>query len=311
MKTRERISLKPDRLGSLTRWMFIAHEAATAHAWVPPRHHRSDDAYADVSASGIYPAPQSRVSVGAEDLVKENAVRTSPVGERPADTSGGGGAPRSGSDPASQTISATRDVAGYPLPQNQRGQEPPAGEPPRGNDVEPAITEVYRECAPAIHRMMLRLGIPERYAEDATNDVFVTALPRWNEFRGDSSRRTWLFGFALKVAANQRRKLGRAGEEKALAADHDLETSVSPSADPFEEASARQSIELLSSLLDTLTLEERALWLLVYYEDVSVADAAQVIGMSAPKAYVLAKWVHAKLIKAWKRSNPPEAWRPR
>lgn len=188
------------------------------------------------------------------------------------------------------------------------GDKPGDG-PRHGN--EPAITEVYRECAPAIHRMMLRLGIPERYAEDATNDVFVTALPRWNEFRGDSTRRTWLFGFALKIAANQRRKLGRAGEEKALTADSELETTVSTSADPFEQASTRQALEQLSSLLDTLTLEERALWLLVYYEDVSVADAAQIVGMATPKAYVMAKWVHAKLIKAWKRSNPPEVRRSR
>lgn len=178
----------------------------------------------------------------------------------------------------------------------------------QGSGAEPSLTDVYRECAPAIHRMMLRLGIPERYAEDATNDVFVTALPRWNEFRGDSSRRTWLFGFAVKIAANQRRKLGRAGEETALIG-HDPDTSPSTSADPFEQASSHQAIEQLSSLLDTLSLEERALWLLVYYEDVSVTDAAQALGLSAPKAYVLAKWVHAKLVKAWKRNNPPEAWR--
>lgn len=182
------------------------------------------------------------------------------------------------------------------------------GAPGHSSGAEPSLTDVYRELAPAIHRMMLRLGIPERYAEDATNDVFVTALPRWNEFRGDSSRRTWLFGFAVKIAANQRRKLGRAGEETALGGQ-DLDTSPSLVADPFEQASAHQAIEQLSTLLDTLSLEERALWLLVYYEDVSVTDAAQVLGLSAPKAYVMAKWVHAKLVKAWKRNNPPEAWR--
>lgn len=183
------------------------------------------------------------------------------------------------------------------------------GQPSADGRAEPSLSEVYRECAPAIHRMMLRLGIPERYAEDATNDVFVTALPRWDEFRGDSTRRTWLFGFALKIAANQRRKLGRAGEETALSATYDLETSPSPNADPFEQTSARQTVEQLQALLDTLSMEERGLWVLVYYEDVSVTDAAEILGISAPKAYVQAKWVHAKLVKAWKRQNPPDAWR--
>lgn len=172
-----------------------------------------------------------------------------------------------------------------------------------------ALSEVYRECAPAIYRMMLRLGIPERYAEDATNDVFVTALPRWNEFRGESTRRTWLFGFAVKVAANQRRKLSRAGEENALAVTHDFEATPDQDHDPFEQASNRQALEQLESLLDTLALEERALWLLVHYEELSVSDAAAALGMAAPKAYVLVKWVHAKLVKAWKRNNPPDARR--
>lgn len=287
-----RISLKLGPLESLIDWMFIAPEAATAPAWGPHLHPRSKEDYADVSASGIYLALQGRVSVASEGPVNENAVRAAALGDAVV-------APKRESTSDRATGRADGD-----RPDNN-------GDDHGRGDQEPAITDVYRECAPAIHRMMLRLGIPERYAEDATNDVFVTALPRWNEFRGDSSRRTWLFGFALKVAANQRRKLGRAGEEKALAGDHDLETSASPLADPFEQTSTRQAIEQLSALLDTLTLEERALWLLVYYEDVSVADAAQVIGMATPKAYVLAKWVHAKLIKAWKRSNPPEAWRNR
>lgn len=286
-----RISLKLGRLGSLIDWMYFALEAATGPAWGPPLLPRSDEGYADVAASGIYPALQSQPNVASEGS-SNNTVATVGV---------------SGLGPGPQPASGGADIV---TPHRPTGlgvggnSEPPT-------TTEPAITDVYRECAPAIHRMMLRLGIPERYAEDATNDVFVTALPRWNEFRGDSSRRTWLFGFALKVAANQRRKLGRAGEEKALVGDHDLETAASTSADPFEQASTRQAIDQLSSLLDTLSLEERALWLLVYYEDVSVADAAQVIGMATPKAYVLAKWVHAKLIKAWKRSNPPEAWRSR
>jgi RNA polymerase sigma-70 factor (ECF subfamily) len=216
-----------------------------------------------------------------------------------------------------RTAGAKSSRAQSAQPGDQRGSQTPGHDEkqghdpgkPRGETSDAPLNVVYRECAPAIHRMMLRLGIPERYAEDATNDVFVTALPRWNEFRGDSSRRTWLFGFAIKVAANQRRKLGRAGEESALAVAHDFDASPSGTVDPFEHASARQAMQQLESLLDTLTLEERALWLLVYYEDVSVHDAAEIVGMSAPKAYVLAKWVHAKLVKAWKRNNPPDAWR--
>lgn len=264
--------------------MFLTSEAPIVSPWAAPRRAIDDETYSEAATSGIYP------------IVHNSDIMPSSGRER-----------ATGADaPASPRATSPRAQGDDQDHAHDNGGEP--GLPP-SNSADVPLNVVYRECAPAIHRMMLRLGIPERYAEDATNDVFVTALPRWNEFRGDSSRRTWLFGFALKVAANQRRKLGRAGEESALAVAHDFDTSPSGTADPFEQASARQTIQHLESLLDTLSLEERALWLLVYYEDVSVHDAAGILGMSAPKAYVLAKWVHAKLVKAWKRSNPPDAWR--
>lgn len=255
------------------RVMSWTSSAAVLARWPAPLSPTRDEIYSNDATSGIYPVVQ-----------------------RPQAPNEQGSAPRFGADKEQQR------GASEPT-QDSTSKERPA--------TSDALNDVYRECAPAIYRMMLRLGIPERYAEDATNDVFVTALPRWNEFRGDSTRRTWLFGFAVKVAANQRRKLSRAGEESALAATHDFEATPDQDHDPFEQASNRQALEQLESLLDTLSLEERALWLLVHYEELSVSDAAAAIGMSAPKAYVLVKWVHAKLVKAWKRNNPPDAWRTR
>lgn len=255
--------------------MSLASPCPLVPEWSPPRRPGHSGTYPDDATSGIYPIVHDRnASLDAATRAptpSAGAENTTPRGEHPGAS--------------------------------------PGSEPSQRETLDAPLSEVYRECAPAIHRMMLRLGIPERYAEDATNDVFVTALPRWDEFRGDSTRRTWLFGFALKVAANQRRKLGRAADDTALATAYDFDASPSPDIDPFEQASTRQALQQLQTLLDTLSLEERALWLLVHYEDVSVSDAAEIVGISAPKAYVLVKWVHAKLVKAWKRNNPPEAWR--
>lgn len=279
--------------------MSLASPCSLVPEWAPPRRPGHAGAYTEDATSGIYSVVPDR------NAPLDAAEPPSALDE------GSRATPRPGNALPENALLGDKRLGNMPPGKLPHGEMvgPPDDEPPQGGALDAPLSEVYRECAPAIHRMMLRLGIPERYAEDATNDVFVTALPRWDEFRGDSTRRTWLFGFALKVAANQRRKLGRAADDTALSTGHDFDASPSPDTDPFEQTSTRQALEQLQTLLDTLSLEERALWLLVHYEDVSVSDAAEIVGISAPKAYVLVKWVHAKLVKAWKRSNPPDAWR--
>src|SRR6476619_1428720 len=61
---------------------------------------------------------------------------------------------------------------------------------------------IYQEHSRAIYYLALRLlGDPDK-AEDATHDVFLKAFRKMDQFRGDSSWRTWLYRIAIHHCRN-------------------------------------------------------------------------------------------------------------
>ena len=68
------------------------------------------------------------------------------------------------------------------------------------------LEEVYREHFRFVWRSLRRLGIHERDAQDATQEVFLVVHRKLGEFEGRSQMTTWLFGICLRVVRNRKRK---------------------------------------------------------------------------------------------------------
>lgn len=62
-----------------------------------------------------------------------------------------------------------------------------------------------------------QLGGEQAAAEDVVQEAWLRAAERWDSFRGESTRRTWLCGFVVRVAWEQQRVLAAAPD--ALAAE--------------------------------------------------------------------------------------------
>src|ERR687884_772111 len=61
----------------------------------------------------------------------------------------------------------------------------------------PELAALYEEHSKAIYYLALRfLGEPTQ-AEDVTHDVFLKAYRKLNQFKGDSSIRTWLYRITI------------------------------------------------------------------------------------------------------------------
>ena len=70
------------------------------------------------------------------------------------------------------------------------------------NKLAPEFGELYSEHSRAIYYLALRfLGDPDK-AEDATHDVFLKAFRKMDQFRGDSSFRTWLYRITINHCRN-------------------------------------------------------------------------------------------------------------
>src|ERR1017187_9969017 len=64
--------------------------------------------------------------------------------------------------------------------------------------------DLYDRHSRAIYYLALRfLGDPQK-AEDATHDVFLKAIRRMDQFRGEASLRTWLYRIAINHCQNLR-----------------------------------------------------------------------------------------------------------
>jgi RNA polymerase sigma-70 factor (ECF subfamily) len=131
---------------------------------------------------------------------------------------------------------------------------------------------VYREYARFVWRSLSRLGVSPEHVADATQDVFVVVHRRLGAFEGRSSVRTWLFGIAMRVASDWARKARRHPSEPLMETLPDTYTDA-----PFDGAARSEALSTLYRLLDELSPDQRAVFILVELEQMSVNEAASAV----------------------------------
>jgi len=162
----------------------------------------------------------------------------------------------------------------------------------------------------AVWRSIKLRGVRERDVEDVLQDVFIIVLNRWDSFRGDSSRKTWVFGIVHGVVANYHRKNRRAAAEPALVGADFLSGLSTPAGhDPVSRSTARQELEWLSRFLAELREEDRALFVLRHIDGCTVSEAASIVGMTPSLANGRLLAVEKAVNLALNRHEARDAWR--
>lgn len=125
-------------------------------------------------------------------------------------------------------------------------------------------------------------GRDPHVAEDVLQDVYFKVLDGRARFDERSSLKTWLFGVIRMTAREHRRwsvlRVLR-GPDSRMGADDAREIADSRRA-PDSEAAARQRAEHVARALTRLADRQREVLHLVFYEDLSIAEAARVMGVS-------------------------------
>jgi RNA polymerase sigma-70 factor, ECF subfamily len=195
----------------------------------------------------------------------------------------------------------------------------------RASDPPPALTpaepsDIAVDCVSpqqafglwgmAVWRSLKLRGVRERDVEDVLQDVFIVVLNRWDSFRGESSRKTWVFGVVHGVVANYHRKNRRAAAEPALVGPETWSTLATPvGQDPASRSAARQELEWLSGVLSELREEDSALFVLRHVDGCTVAEAAEIVGMTASLANGRLVAVEKLVNTALGRHQARDAWR--
>jgi RNA polymerase sigma-70 factor (ECF subfamily) len=130
------------------------------------------------------------------------------------------------------------------------------------------------------------MGVQESSVEDAVQDVFLVVHRRLPEFQGRSQIRTWLFGIVLRVAQSHRRSVRR--REAHVVQGQPVEIDAVSATDPdgpMEAIAQRQAHTLVHRILDAMDDDKRAIFVLVELEQMTVREAAGVLGINFNTAY--------------------------
>lgn len=152
-----------------------------------------------------------------------------------------------------------------------------------------AVGEVYDAHSDAVRAFATRLVGDPAVAEDLVHEVFVK-LPRViQNFREESSLRTFLISIAVnharhhvRSAVRRRGAIDRMAQEPAPAA---------PS-DPEADLRRRQLAQLLTNALDKLPVDQRVAFVLCEVEERTSREVAGIVGV--PEATVRTRLHHAK-----------------
>jgi len=119
------------------------------------------------------------------------------------------------------------------------------------------------------------------HAEEVLQTVYLTVLDGRARYDGRSTFRTWLFGVIRLTAASERRKAWLRGlllERKAR------DVRPEPIASPDAEVERDSRGNVLRRALADLAARQREVLQLVFYHDLTVEEAANVMGVSVGSA---------------------------
>ena len=112
--------------------------------------------------------------------------------------------------------------------------------------------------------------------------VYLKVLDGRARFDGRSSARTWLFAVIRRTAAERRRRQWLLDLVPIRLLQLQPEPALAP--DPESLAGASEASEQLRAALLELSARQRELLHLVFYQDLSIEDAAAIIGISVGSA---------------------------
>jgi RNA polymerase sigma-70 factor (ECF subfamily) len=145
---------------------------------------------------------------------------------------------------------------------------------------EGAYRELIERYKGMVYGIALRIIGDQTEADDIAQETFVRVYERVGGFRGRSKLSTWIYRIALNLSLERRRNIRRAAEVswEALAARESAPADPAPTP---EEAAARASeAEAVRAAIDRLPERYRVPLVLCYMEELSLAQAAEIVGIT-------------------------------
>lgn len=125
-------------------------------------------------------------------------------------------------------------------------------------------------------------GHDREEAEEVLQEAYLRVLDGRARFEGRSSPKTWLFAVIRRTAAERRRRRWLRGLALGRRLDGRLDPGPAPS--PEALAGASETTRALREAVAALPERQRQVLHLVFYQDLRLEEASQVLGISVGSA---------------------------
>lgn len=160
------------------------------------------------------------------------------------------------------------------------------------------LRAVVREHGPFLARALRRLGVAESDVGDVCQEVFLVAFEKLDDFRGQSSLRTWLYGIAVNKAMHWRRSRARA----RVTAVAELPDEAVDASQPIELERDRARA-LLAKAVDALDDDLRSVFVLFELEELPMSEVAVALDIPKRTAYARLEAARARILSSYERST--------
>ena len=167
-----------------------------------------------------------------------------------------------------------------PQPADGRSQEPvghvrSVPDPTAAQTLPPSFDQLFRQHAPYVGALVLKLIGRPGYVDDVVQDVFIQAHRGLSKLRDPEAVRPWLRRITVRRARRflQKRWVLRWFREADVNAQTEL---VDPSASPEE----RAQITRIYGTLELMPKDERLVWVLRFVEGEALESIAELLSCS-------------------------------
>ena len=145
------------------------------------------------------------------------------------------------------------------------------------------VEDVYREHFGLVWRSLRHLGVAESDVEDGVQDVFVVVHAKLGTFEHRAQLTTWIYGICIHVAQARRRRAHMRRELPTDPQDMPVDEAEGIRADDAYER--REAEDMLDAILDTLPIEQRAVFTLFELEGRTCEEIAQLCAIPIGTVY--------------------------
>ncbi|MBT2698897.1 RNA polymerase sigma factor SigX [Bacillus sp. ISL-40] len=149
--------------------------------------------------------------------------------------------------------------------------------------MDSVFDELYQKYHHDVFQFLLYMVRNKEHAEDLVQEVYIRVFKSYRRFEGKSSEKTWLFSIARNVAIDFFRK--QKGWKERLLEKFDWSTDQLKDGYPIPEEITVQKEEIrwVYNCLEYCTMDQRAVIILRYIQDLSIAETAQALGWTESK----------------------------